>query len=211
MRIAFLCTAHTGNLWTAESVDTGIGGSEEAVIHMAELLGQRGHQVSVNIPGAQCREFGSVTYDDYNSLCGQVVDVAVMWRFPEFAAELAASPVKYGLPENFSLHARRSYLWLHDDMPADRVLTNAHMYHKVIVLSKAHRQFYSQLSYDRLLVASNGIGVAQFDSGDGERDPYLIVYGSDYERGLATLLSSWSTIKKSVPQCRLNVFYGWQT
>jgi glycosyltransferase involved in cell wall biosynthesis len=211
MRIAILCTAHTGDVWTAESVNTGIGGSEEAVIHTAELLGQRGHQVSVNIPGAQGQKFGSVRYDDYNSLCGQVIDVGVMWRFPEFAANLAASPENFGLPANFKFCARRSYLWLHDDMQAERVLGNAHLYHKVMVLSNAHRQFYSQLPDDRILVSSNGIDLAQFDSDENERDPYLIVYGSDYERGLATLLSSWPAIKKSVPQCRLNVFYGWQT
>ena len=210
MRIAFLCTPNTENAWTPEMVHTGVGGSEEATIHLAELLGRRGHRVSVNMPGAQGRTFGSVSYDDYTALRGEDIDVAVMWRIPE----LAELSVDYGFPPDFILRARRSYLRLHDAMPADRVLKNARCYHKVIVLSDTHRRLYPQLTDDRILLSANGIDPEQFDSDEGtgtERDPYLMVYGSDYERGLATLLTRWPAIKDAVPQARLNVFYGWQT
>jgi glycosyltransferase involved in cell wall biosynthesis len=208
MRIAFLCTAHTGNAWTADTAKAGIGGSEEATIHLAELLGRRGHQVSVNMPGAQGLTVGAVRYDDYHALRGEDVDVAVMWRFPE----LAAFGVDWGFPADFTFRARRSYLWLHDTMPADRVLPHAHRYQKVILLSNAHRSLYPQLSDNRILLSSNGIDLDQFEGHDeGARDPHLMVYGSDYERGLATLLSRWPAIKNAVPQARLNVFYGWQT
>ena len=208
MRIAFLCTAHTGNAWTADAAKQGIGGSEEATIYLAELLGRRGHQVSVNMPGAQGLTFGAVTYDDYHALSGEDVDVAVMWRFPE----LAAFPVDWGFPADFTLRPRRSYLWLHDTITEDHVLRYLHHYNKVIVLSNAHRQTYPRLPDDRILLSSNGIDLAQFEGHDaGARDPHLMVYGSDYERGLATLLKHWPTIKNAVPQARLNVFYGWQT
>src|SRR3990167_2939256 len=41
------------------------------------------------------------------------------------------------------------------------------------------------------------------------KDPHLIAYGSRYDRGLDILLAMWSDIKKSVPDARLRVFYGW--
>ena len=208
MRIAFLCSQNTERTWTPEKIETGIGGSEEATVHLAELLGRRGHRVSVNMPGAQGRTFGSVSYDDYTALRGEDIDVAVMWRIPE----LATLAVKHGFPADFTLRARRSYLWLHDAMPAERIQQHAHRYHKVIVLSNTHRQLYPQLSDDRIMLSANGIELTQFEGFDeGVRDPHLMVYGSDYERGLATLLSHWPAIKDAVPQARLNVFYGWQT
>ena len=200
MRIAFLCQRSDEEVWTAESVKTGIGGSEEAVIHMAELLGQRGHHVSVHLPDAQGRTFGSVIYDDYNSLRGRVVDVAVMWRYPELA-EIQAE---------FAFRARRSYLWLHDLLPESKVLHYERSYRKVIVLSNYHRERFRRLPNDRILLSANGIDAAHFDGNDGPRDPYLLVYGSDYGRGLAILLACWPWIKEHVPQCQLNVFYRWQ-
>jgi 2-polyprenyl-3-methyl-5-hydroxy-6-metoxy-1,4-benzoquinol methylase len=41
------------------------------------------------------------------------------------------------------------------------------------------------------------------------RDPYTLVYGSSYDRGLEHLLKMWPEIKKEVPQAKLRVFYGW--
>ena len=200
MRIAFLCRRTSLGVWSAESVNTGIGGSEEAVVHMAELLGRRGYIVSVHMPGAQHRRFGSVIYDDDRSLHGQVIDVAVMWRYPSLAEWYAA----------LNFRARRAYLWLHDIIPAHRVLEYEHMYRKVIVLSNYHRGRYAAMPDGRILVSANGIDPSQFDGDHGERDPHLVVYGSAYGRGLATLLGRWPTIREHVPECRLNVFYGWQ-
>jgi glycosyltransferase involved in cell wall biosynthesis len=202
VKIAFLCQPTTSaGVWTAESVNTGIGGSEEATIHMAELLAQREHQVSVHMAGAEGpRQLGSVIYDDYGSLGGQTIDVAVMWADPRMAE----------CPAALNFRARRSYLWLHAKLPEGRILQYEHMYRKVIVLSNYHRQCVAQLPDDLILLSSDGIDPRQFDGDDNERDPYLVVYGSDYSRGLATLLSCWPTIKAHVPQCRLNVFYGWE-
>lgn len=43
-----------------------------------------------------------------------------------------------------------------------------------------------------------------------KRDPYKVVYGSSYDRGLEHLLKMWPEIKEAVPQATLNCFYGWQ-
>ena len=182
-------------------MDTGIGGAEEAVIHVAELLGQRGHSVSVHMPGvASGRRFGSVTYDHNDALRGATVDVAIMWRQPKLA----------GLPRELALRAGRTYLWLHDNLPAPLVLEYEHLYDKVIAVSAYHRNLLRELADDRVLVFTNGIDPGQFDQTHHRRDPQLIVYGSEYRRGLETLLCCWPTIREHVPDCRLHVFYGWQ-
>jgi glycosyltransferase involved in cell wall biosynthesis len=201
LRIAFLCEATAaGGLWTPRSVDTGIGGSEEACINVAELLGQRGHCVSVHMPGfASGRRFGSVTYDDVEALKGETVDVAIIWRRPELGA----------LPEASTFHAGRTYLWLHNIWPAGYVREFVHPYHKIIVPSAYSRQCLNDLPDDRIVVITNGIDVGHFDHSHHDRDPHLIVYGNDYVHGLETLLCCWPTIRKHVPDCRLNVFYGW--
>lgn len=43
-----------------------------------------------------------------------------------------------------------------------------------------------------------------------ERNPYRIIWGSSYDRGLDILLKMWPDIKKAVPQAELHAFYGWQ-
>lgn len=44
---------------------------------------------------------------------------------------------------------------------------------------------------------------------ESQRNPYLIVYGSSYDRGLEHLLKMWPQIKSAVPQAELRCFYGW--
>jgi glycosyltransferase involved in cell wall biosynthesis len=201
LRIAFLCKpTPAAGLWTPRSVDTGIGGSEEACINVAELLGQRGHRVSVNMPGVGSgQRFGSVTYDDVDALKGEPVDVAVMWVHPHLA----------DTPEASTFQAGRKYLWLHNVFPDGRVLEFLHHYDKVIVPSAYLQRRLHDVPDDQIVVITNGIDAGHFNHSHYDREPHLIVYGNDYIWGLETLLRCWPTIRKRVPDCRLNVFYGW--
>jgi glycosyltransferase involved in cell wall biosynthesis len=201
LRIAFLCRPTSAGVWTPRSLDTGTGGSEEACIHVAEILGQRGHSVSVHMPDmVSGQRFGSVTYDNVDALKGEVIDVAIVWALPWLAA----------LPEASTFRAGRTYLWLHTTKQSGYALEYSHLYHKIIVPSAYLRNHLHDLPDDRVLVFTNGIDPGQFDNSQQDRDPHLIAYGSDYSRGLETLLRCWPTLKKRVPDCRLNVFYGWQ-
>jgi glycosyltransferase involved in cell wall biosynthesis len=200
LRIAFLCRPSSAGLWTPESTAAGMGGSEEAVVYMADLLARRGHLVSVHIRGlGQRRQFGSVIYDDITALRSEVLDVAVAWRHPRVTQ----------LADPLGFRARRWYLWLHDIVSSRLLLDYQHSYHKIIVLSAYHRGQFTELPDDRFFLSANGIDLGQFDQADDNRDHRLMVYGSDYSRGLQTLLSAWPTIRKEVPGCRLNVFFGW--
>ncbi len=197
MRIAFFCYPAIDNVWSAKSVETGIGGSEEAVIHMAALLAARGHEVSVyNSHAADPLRIGGVTYESYGPGAESPVTVAVVWRRPGLLSLVR------------KLQCRRIYLWLHDMLDFERIAPRVKHFHKVMVLSRFHRSRYPQLRSDRLFVTQNGIVPGQFQD-IGERDPNLMVYGSSYNRGLRTLLENWRRIRTAVPDARLRIFYGW--
>jgi glycosyltransferase involved in cell wall biosynthesis len=200
MRIAFLCFPTAAGRWTAESVEDGIGGSEEAVIHMAALLARRGHHVGVHMRAGRRRRMNGVSYGDFQQLYGQRLDVAVIWRRAALLDELDRQRVS----------AARRYLWLHDNVSVDTILGRQLELHKVMVLSAYHRRRYPELGDERFFVTSNGIDPAEFEVLRTPRSSQLLVYGSDYVRGLRTLLHAWPAIRRAVPQARLNVFYGWQ-
>jgi glycosyltransferase involved in cell wall biosynthesis len=198
-RIAFLC-APTLEPWTPRSVDHGIGGSEEAVINMAAKLADLGYAVGVYMEHGVNRRFGDVFYGTFDSLPGDHIDVAVIWRRPIRIRELDRHGIRPG----------RAYLWLHDNLSAETVTDWRHRYRKIMVLSRYHRARYARLPDEAFFVTANGIDPAQFQPPNPLRDPFQVVYGSDYSRGLRHLLTSWAAIRHAVPTAKLNVFYGWQ-
>lgn len=200
MRIVFVCAPTIGP-WTPYSVDEGIGGSEEAVIHMAAKLADLGHAVGVYMVHGANRRFGDVFYGTLDSLPASPIDVAVIWRRPSRVDILDRRGIRPG----------RTYLWLHDNLSAQMVTQWGARFRKVMVVSRYHRACYPALPDDAVFVTTNGIDLADFQSPDPPRDPFQVVYGSDYARGLREVLINWAAIRKAVPAAKLNVFYGWQS
>ena len=197
MRVAIFCHPST-ELWSPHSLEAGIGGSEEAVIHMAVGLARCGHEVTVvNTRQGPIRHMAGVAWSSYESRPAKTADVGIIWRRSWRIDQLAGA-------------ARRFYLWLHDFIPESDVLPRVAAFHKVMVLSRFHRQRYPSLSSDRIFMTSNGVGPDDF-SDRGVHDPQLMVYGSCYSRGLHVLLTHWRSIRAAVPSARLRIFYGWQT
>jgi glycosyltransferase involved in cell wall biosynthesis len=200
LRIAFACYPTSAGPWNPDSAERGIGGSEEAVIHIAAQLTKRGHDVGVYLRNGADRRFAGVYYGPLAALTGERFDIAVVWRRAGLIEQL----------DRRGASARRAYLWLHDVSSAEVIAAYRHRYHKLIVLSWYHRGRYPELPDEALLVSSNGVDLAQFQPPNPLRDPFQLVYGSDYCRGLRELLTSWPAIRQAVPTARLNVFYGWQ-
>jgi glycosyltransferase involved in cell wall biosynthesis len=199
MRIAFLC-APTTEAWTPLSAERGIGGSEEAVINLAARLAAGGHEVAVYMVDGANRCFGQVFYGSYDALPREGVDVAVAWRRPIRITQLDRRGVPFG----------RAYLWLHDNISAEIVAEWRHRFHKIMVLSRFHRSRYAELPDSCFFLTGNGIDADSFGPPNPLRDPFQVVYGSDYGRGLRHLLDSWPAILRALPGAKLNVFYGWQ-
>ena len=197
MRVSIFCHPAT-EPWSSQSLASGIGGSEEAVIHMAAGLTLHGHEVTVfNAHQGPTRYLQGVAWSSYDRRPARRADIGIVWRRSRRVDLLAGA-------------AARFYLWLHDFIPESHVLPRLGEFHKVMVLSRFHRQRYPSIPSHRILLTANGVATGDFFEA-GFRDPHLIVYGSCYDRGLRILLTHWRAIRAAVPTARLRVFYGWQT
>jgi glycosyltransferase involved in cell wall biosynthesis len=199
-RISFFC-GRSQEPWSPRSVATGIGGSQEALIAMAAALRQLGHDVRVyNSCGPAAGEHQGVVYQDYRafdrSAPNPAPDLIIVWRWP-WLADLVPPDVP-------------SYLWLHDMLDPSLVAAAAGRYRKIIVLSRFHRARYSMVPEDKVFYSHNGIHLEHFDQ-PLDRDPYKVVYGSSYDRGLLQLLKIWPDVRAAVPQASLSVFYGFES
>ncbi len=196
-RIDFFC-GRSQEPWSPRSVSTGIGGSQEALIAMAAALRKLGHTVRVfNSCEADRGEYDGVVYDHYSAFERQPpADLVVVFRWPWLAKHLPPR-----VP---------SYLWLEDMADPQAVAQAAERYQKIIVLSRFHRRHYSALPEAKFFYSRNGIHPEHFDQAV-DRDPYKVVYGSSYDRGLVQLLEAWPRIQAQIPEADLTVFYGFQS
>lgn len=198
MRIVVFCHPSEEDAWSPSALLAGIGGSEEAVIHVVNALARRGHEVTVvNSRFGADHRIGGVTWTSYERTASPAADIGVIWRRAWRVAEVRGA-------------ARRFYLWVHDYVPQSDILPYLKFFAKVMVLSRFHRARYPLIPSERVFVTANGIDPAQFGQSES-RDHRLMVYGSCYSRGLLELLTNWRRIRAAVPGARLNVFYGWQT
>jgi protein O-GlcNAc transferase len=179
------------------SVSEGIGGSQESLMAVAAALRRLGHSVRVyNSCGAGAGEYDGVVYENYRAFgCQSSADLVVVWRWPWLANRL---------PPNIP-----RVLWMKDMVEPPAVAAAVDHYRKIFIQSRFHRQHYSALPEEKFFYTRNGIHPEHFDQAI-ERDPYKVVYGSSYDRGLAHLLEAWPRVKAQVPEARLTVFYGFQ-
>ncbi len=147
--------------------------------------------------------YDGVTYKNYDEFDVTETDILIVWRSPELYLSHKLDKVK-----------GKKYLWLHDTIPQISVTPYLFAFDGIFVLSEWHKAYYTQLTppelRNRFIVTRNAVDLTDFDQ-KVERDPYTIVYGSLYDRGLLELLSAWPTIKTEVPEAKLRIFYGWQT
>lgn len=196
MRIGIYCFAQEPPAWTPSVAESGIGGSEEGVIHVSRRLAARGHQVHVvNRTSGPPQVFDGVHWTSYEAAPDRL-DVGVVWRRPGLVRRVGERA------------ARGFYLWLHDWVPQRRVLEHLDAYRKVMVLSRFHRTRYPAVPSDRIFHTANGIDPHELAL-EVPRNPRLVVYGSCPTRGLRTLLQNWGAVRRAVPDARLNYFYGW--
>jgi glycosyltransferase involved in cell wall biosynthesis len=203
MRIVFACHPSAGRPWSPASAGDGSGGSggsEEAVISMAAGLAGRGHDVSVHMRRGGDQRHGLVRYAGWDTLRGERIDVVLVWRRPSLADAVDERAAAVG----------RRYLWLHDATAREDLAAQLAQFEKVFMLSAFQRGRYPQVPDEKVLHTRNGIDPAAFARPHPWRDPHLVVYGSDYNRGLRALLTSWPQVRAAVPTARLDVFYGWQ-
>lgn len=187
--------------WGPWSLEKGIGGSEEAVIHLSQQLTALGWAVTVYAtPGEKAGDYSGVQWKHYWEFNNRdTFDVLIGWRAPSFFDK--------------AFKARKRYLWLHDVIDAPELTPERLMnIEKIIFVSQYHRDLYPDVPDDKCFVSGNGIDPEVFEEVDGkfERDNKRVVYMSAHERGQDMLYRVWPKVKEAVPDATLDCYYGWE-
>lgn len=197
MSIGLFCPANY-EIWGPDSLETGIGGSETAVIQMSRELVKLDWDVTVYAHTDQIGTFDGVHWTHYQGFNDEKDhhDVMVTWRHPE-------SPIRVGQ------NCKVSVFWAHDILQENRWYHDPTLfYDKVFVLSDYHKELYlKRIPEDLLYVTANGTDPALWVAPQNE--PGRLIYSSCPSRGLMFLLREWSYILDEYPDAKLDIYYGW--
>lgn len=191
--------------WCPLSVNKGIGGSEEAVIRLAEALQKQGKKVTVFCECGELEgEYSGVVYKDtvrFNPK--DSFNFLIAWRGNVF--------------DFVQLEARRKIVWLHDMPQAEQFKelnyeNGSRKFCFVVVLSKYHKSLLpNNVADEKIFVSTNGLVPKDFKNLKVERQKGRVIYASSYDRGLEKLLKDWPKVKQAVPHAELHIYYGWNT
>ncbi len=193
--LVYYC-GNTAQKWSGETFKTeGVGGSEEAVIHLAEEWAKLGWNVTVyNNCGHKEVKSGGVTYKpfwEFNYRDRQ--DVVIVWRTPKVLDAM--------------INAEKIYVDLHDVTPSGEFTQERlEKVTKVLVKTRFHRSLYPNIPDNKIAVIGNGFQSYQTPE---KKDPYLIINTSSPDRSLDVLPELFARVKKQVPRAKLAWAYGW--
>lgn len=194
--VAIYC-AHTNMNWGPDSVKTGIGGSEEAVINLSKRWADEGFDVTVY---ASCghKEFvqDGVTWKPFWTFNHRdKFDTLILWRTPIFC--------------DIELNAKRILIDMHDVISeAEFTPERLKKIDKIMVKSKAHRELFPHIPDEKFEVVPNGIDPKHFDC-VVKREPFRLLNTSSPDRGLSTAIDIFRLVKQQVPEAEFHWFYGW--
>jgi len=194
--VAIYCGHDDTQAWGPESIKTGIGGSEEAVINISREFAKLGWTVEVycncisegNIDGVNWYRADAANNRD-------LVDLTILWRHPSLVYEAPKGLV--------------TWLWNHDlqnGMEPFYDEKTMGRIDKVMFLSDFHATTAPWVPDEKIMFTRNGVDPDLMIKGDN--DPYTVIYASSPDRGLDTLLSYWPEVIKAHPKAKLKVFYG---
>jgi len=203
-RIVFWC-GRSAEPWGPPKLDqTGLGGSETAVVKIAERFARDGWRVDVyGHPGQYEGEWDDVGYWEQERLgTAERADVLVSWRQPALRVPI---------------EARASLLWLHDHNGGEAWRLPLWTWDVVLGVSAYHRDFLQAAYFDTLCYQKTrvsyvpiGIDLGRFDP-TTPKQPFSAIYASSPDRGLLTLLDLWPRIAGDEQSAVLTVAYGFDT
>lgn len=193
--------------WSPETFKTKmVGGSEEAVIHLAGEFAKLGWHVTVynncghkalttefiNLHGHQSsvtfRPFWEWNYRDKQ-------DIVIIWRTPKVLEA--------------EINAPKIFVDMHD-VVSDGEWTENRLKRvtKVMVKSQFHRSLFPSIPDEKIAVIPNGLEI--YLDKTIKKDPYLIINTSSPDRSMDVLPKLFKEIKKKVPKARLQWAYSWE-
>lgn len=197
----FFCGKSLENWGPPSLHEGGIGGSETAVIHMAQLLGKAGWTVDVyNMPGMYAGTYDGVGYWPFQ------------WYDANTCPELLIGWRQNGmLLADYNVGGLVKWCYCHDLHMGNNITPErAAFYDRIMGVSQWHSD-YMQMVYpflNNLKPTRNGIDRTRFYH-EVERNPFKVVYSSSPDRGMVELLKMWPLVVRAVPQAELHLYYGW--
>ncbi len=191
-------TGHTPNQWSPDSLKTGVGGSELALINLSKEWSKLGYQVTVyNNCGTKEGIYNGVKYCHYSKFNKyDTFDTLIIWRYPWRL-----------YPKT---KANRIFLEVQEVLLPEQVIQKKlNKFSKIFVKCHYHRTLFPEISDEQIAIISNGSDdFLKYQN--QSKDPYKLIYASNYIRGLERMLTyGWPIIQKEVPQAHLHIYYGW--
>lgn len=193
--------------WTPDSIEKGLGGSEEAVVYLSQELNKKGWKVTVYAnPGLKAGDFDGVTYKQWWDVNPKDrFNVLILWRAIGFV--------------DMNPKAKFTMLWMHD-VPSNPDFTEERLskVDKIAVLSEYHKTLfrvhksddtYEKIPDEKFFLTANGIPDIKVNK-KLKRNNHRVIYSSSPDRGLPYLLKMWPEIIKEVPDAELHVYYGFE-
>lgn len=193
--------------WSPKSLETGLGGSENATIYMARELSALGHRVRVF---SECQDlcglYDGVEYVHYQKAYEKPrlldCDVFVLSRQP------------WALDLNFE--SRANIMWVHDTdvgTHTSKLETQIFKLDKILCLSKWHRNhflaMYPWIHPDIIDLTRNGLDLRLYEKECAKKN--ILLYSSSANRGLPETLRYFSKVKEKVKDAELHIYYGFDT
>ena len=206
MKVLFV-VGYQKQKWNSNTwYESGIGGSEYAVMKLAEVMA-RSHEVTI-CGDVISSTINDVKYCEYNELeLNSHYDVVIATNYIHYLAELAWRNISFD----------KSYFWLHNldfypwwngvslenngldhlsSLDIDNFICVSE--YQASILEKKYPQMRG-----RIRVISNAISTTDFLMNLVDKVPNKFVYTSSAERGLSNLLEIWPKIKEMIPDATL--------
>jgi len=180
---------------------SGLGGSETAVVKLAEYWQLCGYKVYV-YGNVEEGEFDGVQYLSTNKFSiRDIYNVLVLWRG--------------GITVLNSVNAGKIFVDLHDN-PNEAVnqllKRDLNKVDKIVVRSRTHQDLLDSELYGKVVCIQNGVDKEMLHKSrlaEEERNHYRMIYASSYDRGLFQMLQhGYPLIKRAIPEVELHVYYG---
>lgn len=183
--------------WDPNTIESGIPGSEEAVIYVSKVLAKLGYDVTVEAsPSDTSIWTNSHSNPRFTSQSKDGYDILIAWRRFDF--------------DNLRSKAKKIYGWAHD-IP---VFPNGFKIENIdgmFLLSNYHQQLFKKYLFVPHAICGNGVVLDDFKDPMNFDNPYSCGYYSNYGRGLDIVLNIWQDIKIRYPQATLKIYYGRNT
>lgn len=190
--IVYFCSSVMED-WGPDSLTTGCGGSEEAVIHLTKRWAKLGYDVTVfnNCPVEKTVDGVKwVRFERFNPR--DIFNIIISWRSNAYLTPTVA---------------RKKLIDIHDVPDATFFTEESLKNVTVMAKSEYHRSLLPKVGDDFFQIVPNGIDMDQFTDLP-EKVKNNLVWTSSYDRGLENLLEMWPAVIERVPDATLDIAYG---